>query len=492
MDMKDVDMTVVAFVRDLGKANWALFDESLVPRYVKKNGPELQLVIGDLVPPQELAGFADRVEERDWKRRAKSASKFYGNRLKDYDNREYMPESNEALEEAIQGATTIISCVGAVRLSNVWTDYICFWRLFQRDASKWCKDKRHPFYVHYQSTRKALDIAEREQLKRDQAKKSNIADDNEKEDAASKAEETTHERIRFIRISDLVLSQQPWRFIPVLANMCQSMVFRYQDMAERILEESPLVDTIILRPGDLTDEDRVSADKQDDSRPILFMFVANVSSNCPAPQDTDITYLQVCESGVLPYPAVVNREDVAALAVASAMFQLGNVTTPSTSEKEEPEEQQPFHMTLGVRWCGEIDPPHAGIQGNKHDGTIDAQAGLQKVLLGSDTTLRRKRRRTVNPNVLRKFAQKLTRRRLKPYALFVAIPVYIMLALMMSSLLPYVPGFTERMIPVLRDGVLLNIRETIKGASTAAIEKIPDVRRWISLGKSESSKFISI
>lgn len=261
MERKEIDMTIVAFVRDLGKANWALFDEMLVPRYVKKKGPELQIVLGDLVPPQEVAKFYDREEEQDWKRRAKSASKFFGNSMKDYDNRELMPECNEALQEAIQGASIVISCVGATRFSNVLSDYICFWRVFQRDASKWCRDPNHPYYVHYQSTRKALDYAEREQLKRNQARpqaEENDSDLNKKK----KAKKQTPDRIRFIRISDLILSKNPWTFVPVFANMFQSMVFRYQDMTERMLEESSLVDTIILRPGDLTDEERVSRARQ--------------------------------------------------------------------------------------------------------------------------------------------------------------------------------------------------------------------------------------
>ena len=252
-------MTVVAFVRDLGKANWALFDEMLVPRYVKKKGPELQLVIGDLVPREEMARFYDREEEKDWKRRAKSAARFFGTKVKDYDNRELIPECNEALQEAIQGASTIISCVGATRFSNVWSDYVCFWRLFQRDVSKWCRDPKHPYYVHYQSTRKALDYAEREQWKRDQARRETKGEnDKGVTNKEGTSMEQTPDRIRFIRISDLVLSKSPWTFVPVFTNMLQSMVFRYQDMTERLLEESSLVDTVILRPGDLTDEERVS------------------------------------------------------------------------------------------------------------------------------------------------------------------------------------------------------------------------------------------
>lgn len=189
----------------------------------------------------------------------------------------------------------------------------------------------------------------------------------------------------------------------------------------------------------------------------------------------------------------MGREDVAALAVASAMFQTENVTESKSlfASTDETEQPPPFHMTLGVRWCGEIDPPHAGMQGSRNDGHGDAHAGLYNVLFGSEKSIRRKRRRKVNPNLLRKFAQKLTRRRLKPYAIFVAIPVYIMLALMMSSLLPYAPGFSERVFPILRDQVLPKLRESVQGASTAIIEKIPDVRRWVSLGRTPS-KYISL
>lgn len=262
MEMRHIDMTVIAFVRDLDKAKWALFDDLLVPRLgPRKKGPNLQLALGNLVPPQEVAGFNDRAEERDWRRRAKSASDFYGTKVQDYDNRDIMNDDshNEALEEAIQGATTIISCVGAVRPSNVWSDYVCFWRLFSRDASKWCRDAKHPYYVHYESTRKALDLAEQEQNKREEARRKRKQEDEKKDawEKSSTEDAGIPDRIRFIRISDLILSRKPWMFIPVLTNMVQSMVFRYQDMTERLLEESSVVDTIILRPGDLTDEERV-------------------------------------------------------------------------------------------------------------------------------------------------------------------------------------------------------------------------------------------
>lgn len=251
LEMKHLDITVVAFVRDYDKACKVLYDDVLVARATKKKGPQLQIVVGDLVPREELPGFEDEDEEL-WQQTAQSAAKFYGNSVEDYENRDMMPDVNEALAEAVKGCTSIISCVGAVRPTNIWTDFMVrpIWRLFRHDVSGWCSDPKHPYYVHYLSTRKALGYAESEQLKREAM-------------AAVYAEEDETQpkeipRIRFVRISDLCVTQQPWGFIPLVTNALQSMVFRYQDMTERLLEESKVLDTVILRPGDLVDEERVS------------------------------------------------------------------------------------------------------------------------------------------------------------------------------------------------------------------------------------------
>ena len=195
-------------------------------------------------------------------------------------------------------------------------------------------------------------------------------------------------------------------------------------------------------------------------------------------QDTDITYLQVDESGKLPYPAVVGREDVAALAVAAAMLQTGNVTTHTGSSSDEPTDHPPFHMNLAVRWCGEIDPPHAGVQGKREDGCIDADTALQKVLFDSDMR-RTKRNRKVNPSLLRRFAQQLTRRHLKPYAIFVAIPVYMMLGLMLTSVLTQTPA-GERWLALVRDRVLPQVWVVLKQIYATGTGIIPDVRRLVS------------
>ena len=252
LEMSHLDVTVVAFVRDYDKACRVLYDDVLAARGSKKKGPQLQIVVGDLVPPEELPGFEDEDEEL-WTQTAQSAAKFYGNDVQDYDNRHLQPDVDEALQEAVKGCTSIISCVGSVRPTNVWSDFIAMplWRLFRHDVSGWCRDPRHPYYVHYLANRKVVGFAEREQLRRE-AMAAAFAEEDE-----SHPKEIP--RIRFVRISDLCVTQKPWDFVPLVTNALHSMVFRYQDMTERLLEESKVLDTVILRPGDLVDEERVSA-----------------------------------------------------------------------------------------------------------------------------------------------------------------------------------------------------------------------------------------
>jgi hypothetical protein len=310
--------TIVAFCRDYDKACRVLFDDNnddddrLVRRggrnYHQKKGPTLQIVQGDLVPPEELPGYCDPEEdddddqeERAWFQRAKSAANFYGTKIQDYDNRptnaagtavnETSPtittnsnncdKEKDALQEALRDCTVIISCVGTVRPTNIWTDWISWplWRLLRPDVSTWCRDVRHPYYVHYASTRKVLGYAEREQLRREAVvtlmnnknknsqnknhhhhpNNNHAMEDTLSSSLSSSSSDIVVPRIRFIRISDLGVSQKPWDLVPLLTNALHSMVFRYQEMAERLLEESSLLDTIVLRPGDLIDEERVRA-----------------------------------------------------------------------------------------------------------------------------------------------------------------------------------------------------------------------------------------
>ena len=86
--------------------------------------------------------------------------------------------------------------------------------------------------------------------------------------------------------------------------------------------------------------------------------------------------------------------------------------------------------TWAVRWAGE------GLnQGRRVDGLPNAQACLNRVLIDEAKRARRSRRlekiRDDDPlrRVLSKLTRPIQRRRLKPYGVFVAMPVY---ALMLS------------------------------------------------------------
>jgi hypothetical protein len=249
------DMLVVGVVRNYDKAIHVLYDDLVLAK--PKKGPRLQIIEGDLVPQEDLPATSrfddDDEEEEQWKLRAKSASSFYGNKVEDYDNRHLLPDANEALEEAIKDASIIISCVGDVRKMNLWSDAIArpFLRLLKKDVSGWCRDKSHPFYVHYATTRKALGYAEREQIRR---QASLVADAEAQGVDPSNVQAP---RVRFLRISDNSVAQPPWHFIPLVTNTMHSMVFRYQEMAENLLSRSELVDSVVIRPGDLVDDERV-------------------------------------------------------------------------------------------------------------------------------------------------------------------------------------------------------------------------------------------
>ena len=90
----------------------------------------------------------------------------------------------------------ISSCVGAVRFTNPWTDLLAvpLLRWLRPNVSGWCKDARHPYYVHYTSTRKILGIAEREQLRREAAVEMALEEEDEIRD-----EPVVVPKIRFIR-----------------------------------------------------------------------------------------------------------------------------------------------------------------------------------------------------------------------------------------------------------------------------------------------------
>ncbi|KAG7363372.1 NADPH-binding protein [Nitzschia inconspicua] len=443
LQLKGVDMTIVAFVRDYDKAIKVLYDDLLIRpgdsiSQGNKRGPKLQIVEGNLVPPEELPGYSvdDTEDEQIWKNKAESASKFYGNKVEDYDNREMLPDINEALEEAIRDATTIINCVGSVRQTNIFTDILSrpFVRLLKADVSGWCQDGHHPYYVHYTATRKALGYAETEQRRREAAAIT-LA-----EAEGLDLDEIYVPKIRFIRVSDLYVHRNPWNIVVLGTNVFRSCVIRYQEMAERMLQESSVVETVILRPGDLVDDER----------------------------DVNTTSVQVSATGRVDSPSRIGREDVATLVVASATF----ATQNRTDEKgKQLRSNEPFHYTFACRWVGqELDPYPA--QGRKQEGHPDASVAFRRSLRDvqrKELLEDRKRhhqgfngiskRPSSSRDIITNMAQKLVWRRhsfqrSKPHGICTAFAIYTFLALTVKTIvmisLPYLPGGNEYLIPTMQ------------------------------------------
>ena len=285
----DVDMTVVAFCRTHGKAMDVLFDDldedgvtvkRRGRRSSRRRGPKLEVVVGDLVPAREVYGYREEEDddEVEFNSTMDSIRKYYGESaademLFDSSGGQGTFDANEALRDAVKGCTVIISCVGTVRTTNPWTDYLrAPWRIFRRDASRWCRDANHPHYVNYWTTAKVLDLAEKEQRRREaeiaefEQSETEIIEEarsrgmtyGEPIESQKMRKGLGGDRIKIIRISDLALTCRPWGVVAILTNLARSLVLRDQDRCERILEESKIVDTIIFRPGDLTDDDRVS------------------------------------------------------------------------------------------------------------------------------------------------------------------------------------------------------------------------------------------
>ena len=470
----NVDMTVVAFCRNYDKALETLYEgagdtddddqggasgRSLVQRKSKR-GPTLELVVGDLVDRSKVFNYKDEEDEIEVEFNSTtlaSVRRFYGDSAADEvykasskKNDGETTDAHEALKMAIKDCTAIISCVGTVRPTNPWTDYVMNpLRIFRR-ASKWCSDPRHPYYVNYQSTREALALAEAEQARRDiEIEKFEQAEEEMAKEAAKMgrsyvpANGRSHkkkgpvERIKFVRISDLAVSIRPWMVVSLFTNIGRSLVFRDQEKCEIILENSKLIDTVTLRPGDLIDQ----------------------------PRNANTTNIQMDASGVLPYPAYVCKEDVAAVAVAAALTRKDGFTAAAKEDRyyEEdvggknvkkrrrkdayesrggaPGKDKATSYTWAVRWCGQ----DLEGQGRKSDGLPDAQSCVDR-MLRLENKMEAKRKKADNRDgdsmqrVISQMTGPLKRRRLKPYGVAVAIPVYAVMAAIFFSALRNVPG----------------------------------------------------
>jgi len=361
------DATIVACVRNRTKAEKIFLHSNGQQKVCTgKRVPKLVILEGDLVTSDDLPDTEEVVVDGDWLATAESNPLYYEGI--DEDNSKLAPSNvYDEIQESMKDCTAVISCVGNVRPTKLWDDVlrVPFFRLLRADVSKWCSDPRHPYYVNHVSTRKVLKMAEKEQRRRDAERKERKA-----QRIGKKAlEEEKGQRIRFIRISHFGVGQRPWTVNSLITNIFHSLVFRYHDMTEAILDASSEVDTFVFRPGKLINEKR----------------------------DPETTSLQVCPSGTVPSPCFVGRDDVADMAVTSLTFQ--HAATKSKTSA--------FHHTLGMRWASE-DLVRFPPQGRKCDGESSTYKGLARAL--GDT---------------KKFPRK--QKLLKPFGIYTALATYALL-----------------------------------------------------------------
>jgi len=140
---------------------------------------------------------------------------------------------------------------------------------------------------------------------------------------------------------------------------------------------------------------------------------------------------------------------VAALAVASALFDSKRQKRKARDDVGSIEDE-PFHYCLACRWVGQDMAPFPA-QGKMSQGHADATLGLQAALKKiRQHEKRRRRRRTMYakkyPETALRISQhlKATPRKIKPYGIFAAVPVYVVLTMMIRSMFyylsPYIPG----------------------------------------------------
>ena len=479
-----VDMDVVAFVRNRKKLEKVLYDDedlvldNLINRNgsSKNSGPKLHIVESDVVSQRDVytKNFETDDEEKVldvWVNKAKSYFESTGwndynnsTSIKSFENDEKVAQDvdilesggEEVLRDVISGSTILISCLASFRPSNVWTDYlkVPILRVFRKDAARWCSDPTHPYYVNYLSTQKILREAEKEQQKRNTFleidRERQLIEDKyqqsrgrggivkeeegfESEIAARLAElrkkrsassgirssnsgdvvrlpksgqrPSSSDRIKFIRISHLMVGHSPFRVWSVITNVFWSQLSKFELMAEMLMNDAKLVDTIVLRPGDLTDDER----------------------------NANNTSLQLCIDGRVDSPSVVGREDVADLAVVSALTKTSTNETSTKESSADTTAAPAHHYTWSMRWTGQyLSPP----QGLRPDGLSSAALCFVKAIkeqTNFDTQKRMKENEMQSYHGGKAlFRFKNWRRRLKPYtrSLAISIPLYSVLGVL--------------------------------------------------------------
>lgn len=133
---------------------------------------------------------------------------------------------SSTLEPAVEGCGAIISVSGAMRFSKL-SDFLP-WRLFEADVSKWCGDDRsHPYFSNYLAQKVLIDMA------------------------------VKHKCSRFVRLTGLSSGFSPFNPVSMIFASVLSLTSRYHFLCEQYLRNSN-VPYLILRPGGLAEEDRVS------------------------------------------------------------------------------------------------------------------------------------------------------------------------------------------------------------------------------------------
>ena len=436
---------IVAFIRDPLKFEQVLYNnEDLVlgnlinnddgkrisdddggGRRSRNGGPKLRVVVGDLVVSSRRNVYHGRhkklkkdsgsshVTSLLMGRSTYNASSSTNTSVNDVNDvngsllaNDFISNNNDEgdddaiLQDAISGATVLISCLGTRRRTNVWTDFlrVPILRILRcNNVGQWCTDMTHPYYVNYITTKRILEVAELEQRKREasfefererlmlderwnQLRKKEEREEDEEEGFESEIATglkkkrqhelyelqqrekrpmyshsdrrnnvvtmpqggkllSTTDRMKFIRISHVMVGRNPFRIRNILMNILWSQVSRYERMGEMVLEESALVDTIVLRPGDMTDEER----------------------------NTNTTSLQLCVDGVVPSPSIVGREDVADLAAILALTKISSSAVPEYNTPM----RLAHHWTWAMRWTGQYISPRQGL---RPDGQPNAAA----------------------------------------------------------------------------------------------------------------------
>lgn len=221
---------------------------------------------------------------------------------------------------------------------------------------------------------------------------------------------SSHDRIKFIRISHAMVGQSPFRVRNCLANIFWSQLSRFELMGEMLMETSKLVDTIVLRPGELTDDER----------------------------NANQTSLQLRIDGKVPSPSLVGRDDLADLAVVAAL-----TSTPSTLDNANrndfmisggaklSQNQYANHFTWAIRWTGQYLSPPQGLRpdGLSNAALCFADAVQGELIHGVRQSGNRKRIMSYvgGREIIRLYSW--TRRLMKPYvqSLAISIPVYTVL-----------------------------------------------------------------